>query len=192
MKQLLLLLLAVGCASRSTLTVKSTPDKAKVSLFNPETLAYEPLGETPFELDPNTLKVPAGEMSVIRVEKPGHVTENVLLPTDRLRSTEVVLALKQNNQWLRKDHAAVSKLAQEMARRLYSINRFTNEKKYGEALSEADALLRSYPEAPIFYDVKGSLHLLRDEKELAKQSFRRSLELAPDNLQTRRALEKLE
>lgn len=192
MKQLFLLLLTTACTSVPKLAVKSTPEKATVSLLNPQTLAYESLGETPLELDPKSVKVPVGEMSVLRVEKPGFVPENILLPTDRLRTTEVVLALKQNNQWLRKDHASVSKLAQEMARRLYSINRFTNEKKYGEALAEADALLRNYPEAPIFYDIKGSLHVLRDEKDLAKQSFRRSLELAPDNLQTRRALEKLE
>jgi tetratricopeptide (TPR) repeat protein len=194
MKTILLFLLFLSCAHQSQLVIKSQPQKANVSYFNPKSLSYEPLGLTPLTLDSDKSKFSEQElnsMTQIRVEKSGFVSESILIPSERMGSSEIILNLKSNHEWIDKDSASISKMAEDIARKLYNINRLTNANNYASALQEIDILLRNYPETSVFYDIKGSLHLLRKETELARQSFERSIQLRPDNIKTRQILEKL-
>lgn len=195
MKFIIFLLALVSCQTTTGLVVKSTPENATVSYFNKDTVSYEVLGQTPITIDTKNSKLSEArikEMGVLRVEKPGYVGESILIPGDRLQTTEVVLNLKPNNAWIKKDSSSISKVAEDMARKLHTINRYSNSQNYSAALDLIKDLLATYPEASIFYDIKGSLHMLRNEKDLARQSFQRSVELKPDNMKTREMLEKLE
>lgn len=194
MKHSLFLLFLIGCTSAPKLVVKSQPEKATVSYFNQRNLSYEELGKTPFSIDPQSTNLSASEInsiSVLKIEKPGYVSENVLIPSERMGNSELLLNLKENEAWINKESSSISRLAEDMARKLLSINRLTSEQQYDRALILVNDLLKKYPEASIFYDMKGSLHLLRNERGPARQSFQRSLELRPDNIKTRQALENL-
>lgn len=194
MKYLITLTLLASCASNPKLLVKTKQEKATVSYFNRDTLNYEVLGETPLEIGPRKSglsKMQINSMAVLKVEKPGYVSENILIPGDRLGTTEVVLDLKQNTQWLKKDNVGLNKLAEDIASELYQVNSLSTGREYGQALEKVGKLINNYPSVAIFYDIKGSLHLLRDEKDLARQSFRKSVELKPGNLKTKELLERL-
>jgi hypothetical protein len=188
------MLVLSSCAHHSQLVVKSKPENATVSYFNTSSQSYETLGQTPLTLDPKSGKISQKEleqMSVLKVEREGYVTENILIPGDRLGSSEIVLNLKSSHEWINKDHNSISKVADEIARKLQLINRQTTSRNYRQAITLVDELLVKYPKTPVFYDIKGSLHVLSDEKDFARQSYQKSMELRPDNMKTREILESL-
>jgi hypothetical protein len=190
---MLFFVLLSSCRS-PRLVIKSTPENASVSYFNQNTQNFELIGQTPLALDPNSGKLSErdlNQMSIIKVEREGYVSENILLPGDRLGSSEVILNLKASHEWLNKDRTSVSKIAEDIARKLQMINRHTNSKNFRLAIEVVDGLLNQYPKTPAFYDTKGSLHLLSNEIELARQSFQKSLELKPDGMKTREILDSL-
>lgn len=130
-------------------------------------------------------------MGVLRVEKPGYVTENVVIPTNTMTSTDVQLNLRENHQWISKESKSISKVAEDIAEHLNQINRNINSRSYSEALVVTNKLINKYPETSIFYDIRGSIHLLLNQKEEAKRNFTKSLELNPSNLKTKALLEKI-
>lgn len=188
------LLLLFGCATGPKISLQSEPDKADVYVFSEINRSFENLGKTPLILEADDARLKefnANNMTVIRVEKEGHAPENILIPGNKLQDVKVMLKLKQNNEWISKDNTSISKVAEEIARGLHQINRETNSRKYSSALERINSLLAKYPETSIFYDIKGSLHLLLSEREEAKRSFKKALELNPSNMKTRKMLENL-
>jgi len=191
--KIFILILVISCSS-SKLIVKTKQEKASVSYFDRDTLTYQVLGETPLVIDPKKSKLSKAQINqiaVLRVDKPGYVSESILVTGDRLKNTEIILDLKQNSQWFEKDSSSVSKMAEKIAQDLFTVNKSTANKDYGTALKAVNTLIDSYPEVSMFYDIKGSLHLLKNEKELARQSFKKSIELKPGNIKTKQLLEQL-
>lgn len=189
MKNIILLALFVSCSTSSKLTIMTKPEKASVTVYNEKTQTYEPIGETPFSISSKELK--DSKMGVLRVEKPGYVTENVVIPTNTMTSTDVQLNLRENHQWISKESKSISKVAEDIAEHLNQINRNINSRSYSEALVVTNKLINKYPETSIFYDIRGSIHLLLNQKEEAKRNFTKSLELNPSNLKTKALLEKI-
>lgn len=189
MKKFIPLLILVGCSTTSKLTVMTKPEKATVTYYNEKSQSYESIGETPFSISGKQLK--ENKMGVLRVEKPGYVTENIVIPTTSLGSTDVSLNLRENSQWISKESKSISKVAEDIADHLNQINRYTNSRSYTEALGVTNKLINKYPETSIFYDIRGSIHLLLNQKEEAKRNFQKSLEINPANLKTKALLEKI-
>lgn len=194
MKYFFLLFTLISCATGSKISLQSEPDKADVYVFAERSRTFEKLGQTPLILEADDARLKelnANNMSVLRIEKAGHAPENILIPSNKLQDVKVMLNLKQNSEWISKDSASISKVAEDIARSLHQINRETNSRKYSSALERINSLLAKYPETSIFYDIKGSLHLLLSEREEAKRSFKKALELNPSNMKTRKMLENL-
>ena len=79
-----------------------------------------------------------------------------------------------------------------IAKRVQTINSQIMKKDLTIALKETNKLLEQYPKAYIFYDIKGSIHLLKGDKKLALASLKKSLSLNPENVQTEKIISVLE
>lgn len=189
MKIIILTLFLAACSSKSYLTIKTKPESATISAFNEKTQAFEPIGQTPVIIKDQDLAYL--ESGVLKIEKKGFVTENIIFPAGSISSTEITFQLKENHEWIGKESKSISKVAEDIAKTLHQINRHTSAREYNSALTLSNTLIDKYPDTSLFYDIRGSIYLLLNQREEARRNFQKSLELSPGNLKTKALLEKI-
>lgn len=191
---LLFALLATSC-SNSTLQITSKPSKAKVSIYNPQTRSFDVIGQTPLTISDEDQKLQAAtrdaDVWAVQISKPGYVVEHVMFDHTSNTNFKLNSNLKANAKWADAEDSVIARVADDLGKDLRDIYRSINNSKYQQAMGKVKILIRRYPKAAIFYDIKGSLHLLRGEKQAAISSYKQSLAIDKDRPETLAALKDL-
>jgi len=191
---LILALLNYSC-QRSTLTIVTVPEKATVSIIDPDSGLAKEIGKTPLLINEKT-PLPAGVRDAqvwgITLSKKGHVLEHIFVDRAINSKISVSTTLKRNSDWFEEGGQAVGELAGKIGRSLKDVFRLIHARQYSEAMKIIENLTSDFPNTAIFYDIKGSLHLLKGERDAAISSYQKSLKINPDAPETRKALERLQ
>ena len=189
------ILVLVSCAGIKDFHLETTPNEANVFLYDASQKKYIEVGKTPFKLTNEKLKeyIKGGNSFVaLRVEKAGHAVEHIIYDTKTKKKVEYFLQLKAIEMWADKEGSISSKLANDIAKKVQSINRAIVQKELDQALVRTNNLIELYPKAYVFYDIKGSIHLLKGNKAQAISSLKKSLSINPDNVETENILKALD
>lgn len=188
----LLATLTGACSSKKVVRVESLPPGADVSVFDPRTKTYVPVGKTPLAIDKDTKEFPQELMDesiwAMSVARPGHVVENIIFNRKTNPEYDIHLKLRPNAVWADNSSRVYSEMANHVGTAIQEINREIQAGKLDAALKAVGGLIDQYPEAPLFYDIKGSIYLLKGQKGDAVASYQKSLALNPDNVMTQKTL----
>ncbi|MEK6624126.1 MAG: hypothetical protein AABY86_04105 [Bdellovibrionota bacterium] len=187
------LLFLVGC-QQASIKITSVPTAAMVSMYNPVTSTYQQVGVTPINLsavEGIPPEIAENDIWSIRLDHSGYVIEHIFVEKSLNQKIEVNAKLKVNAEWTDKQNTLLSDMADWIGITIQRINMAINNKKFKEALDLTEQLIARYPKAAIFYDIKGTIYYLSKELDYAISSYRKSLELNPDNVETRKLLKKL-
>jgi hypothetical protein len=188
---LLLFIFSISCASFRPVTIETNPPKAKVLVYDDEQKKFVPVGETPFVLNQkkkDEIIKSDNTFVAFKIERPGFVVEHIIYDLKTKKKINYLLQLKQIEIWSDTDAELSSKLANDIAKKVQQLNRYILTKKLSEALVVTMELNEQYPKAYIFFDIKGSIHLLKGNKKEAIVSLKKSLSLNPDNIETENIL----
>lgn len=184
----------ISACQTSRIQLTSTPSDAVVEIFNAETESYEQIGNTPFELSETSSKISSlillSDLIAVRISKPGFNSEQVLIETSDRPEVKIHAKLSkgQGNVSNENQHELVNETAQTVN----LVQKLIAEKRWEQAIVAVDGLLSSFPMAYYLWDMKGSIHLAQGAISEAKQAYRKSIELKPDNLDTKLMLRELE
>lgn len=185
-----------GCATVTPLKIESNPVKAKVYLYDQTQKKFVSIGDTPFLLDKKEeeklLGSSSNDLVAFKIEKPGYAVEHIIYDRRSRKKLSYLLQLKEIELWSDQDAEMSSKLATDIAKKVQKINTLIVQKELADALEIIESLIAQYPKAYIFYDMKGSVHLLKGNNNLAITSLKKSLSLNPDNPDSMRVLSVLQ
>ena len=188
------LLLSMLACQKSTLSIVTTPEQVMVSIVDPESGLSKDVGQTPLTIDEKT-ELPASirdsQIWGITLSKRGHVVEHVLLDRATNSKFKITSNLKKSSEWVGEDNQIVGEMANRIGRSLRDTYHQINARDYPTAMKTIEVLIQNFPSTAIFYDIKGSIHMLRGEREAAVSSYKSSLQLNPDSPETRAALTRL-
>ena len=194
MMYLSIILVFIGCAHQGSLSIKSQPAGAKVLIYKAQDKSYQEVGQTPLRIDRKILKekgLRVGDYFSLKIIKEGHVIENLIYDHTSKEKMDYVVDLKPIEAWNSKDGEVPSYMANIIAEKLQKINRLIFNREYENALIKIEDLIEQYPKASVFYDMKGSVLLLKGEREKALGTFRKSQSLNPESIETQNIVKKL-
>ena len=183
----LLLLCAFGCASRGSVKVKSVPDGAAVTMYG-RGGGVRSLGKTPLEIPASELS--GGRFASLVVTKEGFKDHLVLLAQDKgSESYDISL----NLQAVAEDPKVTDARARQekLAKLLLQAHALTAAKKYLEAERVLGGVVQDYPYISAGYDLLGNVAYLQKDLKTALGHYERSLQLNPENAETRQMVDKL-
>lgn len=183
----------LGCSlfkgKESSLSINSSPAEAKISILTSDG-NYKELGTTPFKSQ-ETLGNDKSDFIILKIEKSGYSPEILHLEKQNHKSIEYRAVLKELDTWNDKDLEKSSFVANKLASKMQNINALVWKKDYDKALLGIKALIEQYPKASTFFDIEGSIYLLRNQKKEAIASYERSLSLEPNKVETKKIIQKL-
>ncbi len=177
-----------------TILIESNPTDAIVYVMSLEKNEFLEIGKTPLTLSfkenlPKELK--DTKTLVLLIEKRGFVSQNIVIDSSVQRSVSINLTLKSIENWNDPTNKNSSIFVNDVGRRIQAIYRYIRTGEIEAAMANIDTLIGSYPDAAIFYDIKGSLNMLSGDNQAAIAQFERSLQLRPDNVETLKVLDEL-
>ena len=185
-----------GCQT-SKFRVTSKPDGANVEIYNHKTDSYEVVGKTPFENTDQKISIPVSllksDLITIRISQPGFISEQVLLEKSGRPEMKIHANLKSVKSGYdeKEDLSREQNIVNEIAKVVVDIQTLIEEKKIPKAIEKITALVGEFPNSYYLWDLKGSLHYVNGEKGTAISSYEKSVELNPNNLDTKIILKKL-
>ena len=187
---------AAACQTNQ-IKLESSPAGAEVELLNVEKNSYEPLGKTPYVIEGDNVIhfVHSNDLLSIRISKEGFIPEHLLLDRSSNPKVDFHTQLKPAGAALGAAtdmKEVLSETANVVAAKVQDINANVEAEKFDQALAEINELLAAYPNSYYLYDIKGSVHVLRHEISQARESYRKSLTIQPNNEMTKKALSKIE
>lgn len=190
------LLIFVGCSSiKKKIQIDSTPGNAKVSIFLSNTRAYKTIGKTPFKIDSDEIKklIPDNQDYVsIRISKKGHAIEHLIIDRKLRNKISYVANLNPIDIWTDNTTELSSIVANKLAQKVQNINNNILRKDLPKALGKTQKLIEQYPKASVFYDMKGSILYLMGKKKESLASYAKSLSLNPDNVLSKKMIERIQ
>lgn len=185
----LLLNFAGACARFRPLSpsIDVTTDKqAKVSLWDEKTEKAQELGTTPFQSSYKELFEKSGDHEWISliVSAPGYVSENIIVPRSQTSALNIKMKLQPIEWWNDTSRAQPSHVINQMGKNLQRIYIIIRQGKLEEAQTIVERLIAEYPLAPFLLDLKGSIQVLKGQKNEAISSYERSLQISSDNPET--------
>lgn len=177
------------------IVIESNPVEADVFIYDNAQKKYLPIGKTPLDLSDEKLekyKDLGKDFIALRIEKTGHIVEHIIYDLNTKKKVNYLLEMKPVELWADKDGVASSRLANDIAKKVQMINRDILKKDLETALNRANSLIDIYPRAYAFYDMKGSIYLLKGDSQKALASLKQSLSIFPDNHETREIVKVLE
>ena len=193
MKFILIFLFILSC-QKTSLRITTVPDKALVSIFDSQTNTFQKLGQTPLTISEHSdLPYSAQESDVwgLSIEKKGHIIEHIFFDRSANENFSLNTRLKRFSDWTDTDSDQLSELANKVGKGIQKVNQFIKNSNYSDALTLIEKLIQQFPKSSIFYDIKGSLYLLQGRRGKAIASYKKSLKLNPDSIETQRTLERL-
>jgi tetratricopeptide (TPR) repeat protein len=175
----------------SSLNIDTKPSKATVYKYEKRSKTFVKLGVTPLEIKAEELDE-IKDVVALKVEKEGYVVEHLVYDKNNRENVDYLISLKAVETWSDKDAEVSSKLAGAIAQKVQTINSLVLRKRLKEALTLVQKLIDQYPKAFTFYDIKGSICILKGDKRQGIASLKKSLSLNPENIETEKLLKVLE
>ena len=178
--------------------ISSEPTQGAVYVFSEDGKKTK-LGETPVTLRAEELGKIKGPLARFIVEKEGFESVTFLSEVRvPLRSTKFNFELNALNETLSEENVRdkagekISMVAgNEIATNIAKSQVFLSQKKYQEAKKTLEYIADEYPYISVTYDLLGNLYYINKDIKNAKRNYEKSLELYPDNIQTKNMLSKL-
>lgn len=169
-----------ACTTNSSLTIKSVPDGANISAVESDG-SVRLLGKSPLKTSES--------MQTILIEKEGYETSRIFvgyLQSQHYEYSAKLLAKADDPKV-----TDIKSRHERLAKNIAKANNLINTKRY----SEADALLvnltNDYPYVSVGYDLLGNISYLQKDFRRAIGYYQKSLELNPENVETKQVLDRL-
>ena len=179
-----------GCSSTpSTVKLNSVPEGAEVTLRTGGN-GVRSLGKTPLQLQTSDLDAAGGRLSSLTLMKDGHKEHQVLLGRDRSsESYDILITLLPESE----DPKVLDARARQerLARLLVQAHNLTGSKRYAEAERVLQGVLQDYPQVSVGHDLMGNVSYLQKDLKSALKHYGRSLQLNPENGETRQMVDRL-
>jgi tetratricopeptide (TPR) repeat protein len=188
----ILAFLTIGCAS-AQLTIESEPLGADIYL-NVGKQVPSKLGQTPYTMNTGVLGLNT-ESFMVTVSKEGFDRQSVLVPVTALSNSSVIAV--RLNQLIVKDDPKLKAAEnldmalEQVARGVANIQSLIQSKEYDQAQSTTTALLATYPNLSILYDLLGNIYYLRKDVERSLANYKKAQLITP-NPETLRMINKLQ
>lgn len=186
----------LGCSSM-TLSVNSTPGKAKVFIRPLGAGESIPVGTTPAVFTRQQL-LTAGAQSgpiVVEVQKEGFLTEKVLVTESAAVDMKLDFALKldESAQSAGGKSALDDTQSLNMAiDRLFEVRRFISLESYGEALKHLSYIEENWPYLAATYEMKAGIFFLQKKYRDALAAYSMALKYNPRSVSSAQMRESLE
>lgn len=168
--------------------INSQPSGAKVEVLDPESNEMIVLGKTPLNVSGKSIKevlLKEHDFLSFKVSTPGYIVENLIIDTKLRKHVSYKTNLKKVEAWNDKNSNLSSVVANQLTMQVQEINQEIIKKDFKSALSKTQGLIKQYPKAHVYYDMKGSIHYLMGNKEESLASYKKSLLLNPDNIKSK-------
>jgi hypothetical protein len=177
------------------LNIVSDPPEAEVFLFDSRSASYKNVGKTPIDIresqDARDV-ISANDVLAISIEKVGFVIEHVFIDKENSADINLSLKLKKMSVWVEKEKKqADDRELDAVVREIQRIISASKKQDYVLAHSGVLSLISRYPEAPVLWDMKGSIERLRNQSDEAIKSYKKSLSLGSNDPETQAALKSL-
>ncbi len=183
MKQIFIVMALVAlssCSSPRSLKVRSIPEGASVSIIENDGSA-RPLGVTPLESSES--------MQALAIEKDGFEKAHLFIGRFENQNYDYVIRLQKKAD---DPKANDSRTKQErVALIIARANNLISTRRFGEAESILTNLTPDFPFVSVIYDLLGNVNYLQKDFRAALGYYEKSLELNPDNEDTKQVIQRL-
>jgi tetratricopeptide (TPR) repeat protein len=186
---ILALLQLAACGSSGGVKLNSVPEGASVTLHGSGGSARD-LGKTPLQLSGSELSNSGGRLSSLTISKEGHKEHHVLLGRDRGSESYDILVTLQP-QMEDPKVLDIRSRQERLAKLLVQAHNLTAQKRYDEAERVLGGVLQDYPQVSVGHDLMGNVNYLQKDLKSALRSYERSLQLNPENIETRQMIDRL-
>lgn len=177
---LVFMLFFQACASSSSIKLKSVPDGANVSVIESDG-SSRAIGKTPLETSES--------MQSILIEKEGFESSRIFV--GRLESQNYEYSVKLTPKAEDPKVTDIKTRYERLAKNIAKANNLINNKKYAEADSILVNLTNDYPYVSVGFDLLGNISYLQKDFKRAIGYYQKSLELNPENVETKQVLDRL-
>jgi tetratricopeptide (TPR) repeat protein len=184
---LLSVLIASSCSTRSTVSIKSFPEGAEVAYVG-KNGEVKSVGKTPLNVPSEFLN--DGRISSFVVSKDGYKDHQVILGRDRSEENyDITLNLQTMGEHPKNLDARARQ--EKLAKLLLQAHNLTISKRYDEAERVLGNVIQDYPLISAGYDLLGNVSYLQKDLKRALKNYEKSLQLNPENAETKMMIEKL-
>ena len=169
-----------SCASGPSLKIKSVPEGATVSAVESDG-STRSLGKTPMETS-------EGMQSLV-IEKEGYESSRIFV--GRIQSQHYEYSVKLTAKAEDPKVTDIKSRHERLAKSIAKANNLINNKKYVEADLLLVNLTNDYPYVSVGYDLLGNISYLQKDFRRAIGYYQKSLELNPENIETKQVLDRL-
>lgn len=170
--------------ANSVLSVTSEPAGADIIFVRAGSLS-QTIGKTPMNIEPSQLPELYQDNIQLVLKHEGFFTENVLIPKTNT-TTETKIFVKMKATFGQQDVAL-----NDISRSIAEVTNLIQKKSYPEAESKLRIVSEKYPNVAVIWDLLGNIYYLQKNSVKALESYRKSMELNPNNPETARLIEKL-
>ena len=183
------LFLLLGCSSTAVLKIQSSPEGALVTSRGNDG-ASRSLGKTPLQLDSSELSSSGGRITSLLVSKESYQDQHILLGRDRSKENYDINIKLQGQTEDPKVMDAKSR-QERLAKNMVQAHNLISNKRYEEARSLLITLIQEYPHISVGYDLLGTLSYLQKDLKSSLNFYERSLQLNPENIETKQMIDRL-
>jgi tetratricopeptide (TPR) repeat protein len=163
---------SVGCG---TVSVRSVPTEAEVSVFLPGKEAPKVLGKTPFDADLGDLEDYVNEGTIVLVvKKAGYLPSQFVVPNLAGGKLDIETSLQPN---LPSNYTEVNRIVGLTLR----AERHILSKQFDEALATSAEIKRLNENIAAAYEIDAAVHFLKADLEKSRAAWIRAIELDPNN-----------
>lgn len=173
-------------AACGTISVKSTPPEAEVSVLLPGKETPKALGKTPYSADLSDVAEIVNEGTIVLVvQKRGYVAQHFVVPNLAGGELAIDASLMPN---LPTNYQEVNRIIGKVL----AAERLLLENRTKEALEAAAEIQKMNENVAIAYEIEAAAYYLQNELEKSRFAWIRALELEPDNAQAQSVLARVE
>jgi hypothetical protein len=173
---------AMLLASCGTVSIRSNPKDAEITLIQPGKGDGKPLGKTPYEASLSELGNAANSGPIVlQLKKEGYISQYLFVPNASGSKLEFDTNLKPVSPGSYADVNKIIKLTLGAERQIM-------QKQYDEAIKSAAAIKAVNENIAVAWDIEGAAYFVKNDLAKAKIAWMRSMEIDPDNPDTARML----
>lgn len=177
--------------STSKLQITSSPESAEV-VFIGKDRSLKKIGTTPIDIDSSTHKDLFTGSSQVQVVKQGYLPQSAFLPDTGYTAIEGKIHFNLEDTVLPKVCEIQKESYNEIAKGTAEVANLIQRKRYDEAQNVVQNYLLKYNYIAVFYDFLGNIYYLKKDYPLAIESYKKSLAIIPNNIQTLKIIEKIQ
>lgn len=174
------ILILGACSTRSSIKLKSFPEGANVSAIESDG-GTRLLGKTPLESTES--------MESLIIEKEGYESTRIFV--GRLDSQHYEYSVKLTPKAEDPKFTDIKSRYERLAKSIAKANNLINNKRFAEAESLLGNITTDYPNVSVSYDLLGNISYLQKDFRRAISHYQRSIEINPENSETKQVLDRL-